>query len=277
MTLQSSRFTYVNAARYVIVVDTPVGDRKLIQILCTAKDGGIYVAFPYAQLGPGTLGIARIEPGPELPRTVEVGHDFPATVHTIKYSHHPSGQAHFSLDGKVNTVVKRNAVPLDAVNGHLFTVKLQGFSHFKATAKNERASQERAVATLSLTNSALPAVKLVGWLYSEDRIPLGSLTELSGQRGYAVRNREGTLLHGVLLLTSLRAKGKRWFLLVTAESVPSINTQGEAFMDFMGGFDHEDVALDHSLSLECLMFFYPYRGDLGEAVARNGTIDRTCP
>jgi hypothetical protein len=86
---------------------------------------------------------------------------------------------------------------------------------------------------------------------------------------------EHGVVPGVLLLTSLRSGGRRWFLLITMESIPLINHQGEAFMTFMGGFDHECVAFDHSLPLECLMFFYPHRGDLQHVIDRAGTVDRS--
>lgn len=87
--------------------------------------------------------------------------------------------------------------------------------------------------------------------------------------------RDGSQLPGTLLRTSLKADGMRWFLLVMAESIPLISSQGESFMTFVGGFDHEQGAFDHSKPLEYLTFFNPHRGRLEDASAQAGTIDRT--
>jgi hypothetical protein len=268
------KFPVIAADLYVIGADTPVGLRKLLQVICTANDGSIYVAFPYAQLGAGTIGVARIDPAPNVPRTITVGHDFPATVHTVKYAHHASGQAHFSLDGKIFTQIRREAAPLNEVNGHLFSVMLQGFNQFEPLDPGKRNKKRRSTVVLALSDAAQPAVKIVGRLYREDRAPLAALHDVPGSTGYSVATEHG-VVPGVLLLTSLRSGGRRWFLLITMESIPLINHQGEAFMTFMGGFDHECVAFDHSLPLECLMFFYPHRGDLQHVIDRAGTVDRS--
>ncbi|MBA3599090.1 MAG: hypothetical protein H0W40_17200 [Methylibium sp.] len=268
------QFTGVKAERYVIAVQTEPLHRKLLQIICTAKDGSLYVAFPYAQLGPGTIGIARIPAGLPGPKNLQVGHDFPATVHSVKYAHHPAGRAHFSLDGKVYTQVLREAVPLHEAQGHLFTVMVQGVDYFQVLDRQMRSSSARALVRLPVPKSGFEALKIIGRLYPESRLPAHSLEELPDQRGLAVRNPDGSVLPGVLLLTSLRAGDQRWLLLLTIEPIPRINKQGDAFLTFMGGFDRPEIALDHSVDTECLMFFYPYRGDMSEAIARAGTVDR---
>jgi hypothetical protein len=104
-------------------------------------------------------------------------------------------------------------------------------------------------------------------------VPLPALQNVPGCFDYLVATEQG-FVPGALLQTSLQSEGRRAFLLITMESVPPINRQGEAFLMFSGGFDHESVAYDHSLPLECLMFFYPYRGDLREVLEHAGTVDR---
>ena len=269
-----NQFNFLAAKRYVVSVDTGVGVRRLLQILCTAKDGSIYVAFPYARLAPGVVGVAQIPVAPNVPRSVKVGHKFPATVHVVKFAHHTSGRAHFSLDGKVNTTVFRAAVPLSQVNGHLFSMMIQGFQSFEVSDPSAPVKKGRSEVILSLSDSRLPAVKIVANLYREDRLPWGSLQCLAGGVGFAVRMPDGKVLPGMLLQTALAADNKKWYLLVIAESIPLVNHQGPAFMVFLGGFDHAQVAFDHARPLEYLTFFYPHRGSMEDAVAQAGSIDR---
>lgn len=96
----------------------------------------------------------------------------------VKFAHHVSGAAHFSLDGKMNTVVRRAAVPLDQVNGRLFSVMFQGLQSFEKVDPIAHSKKGRSEFTLSLTVTRLPAVKVQAHLQRQDRLPWGTLRPL---------------------------------------------------------------------------------------------------
>jgi len=266
-----------SAERYVIAVKGGPWSRKLCQIICTAKDGSIYVAFPYASLAPGTLGVMTMKSGMRYPATLNVGHDFPATTHVVKYTHHASGRANFSLDGKVYTRVHRQAVPLSQADGHLFTVMLQGLDRFDTLAHQETSTKKRAFVRFPLPTAPFEALKLIGRFYSRQALAKVPVFAESRFGSVAVRNPDGQFVPGALLRTAFGPLDDPCWLLMTLEPIPRINHQEPTFLTFIGGFDPPAIALDHSVDSSCLTFFYPFRGDLSSRVRLAGSIDFAGP
>ena len=99
-----------------------------------------------------------------------VGENFPATSHLVKYSHHSTGQARFSLSGKVRTDVQKKSVPLSQANGHIFTVRFQGFSHFDELVKNEKSTKKRGIVSFSFAGENIESIKFVCHYYSEEEL-----------------------------------------------------------------------------------------------------------
>jgi hypothetical protein len=98
----AKRLIAYKADRYVIAVRTTSGSRKLFQIVC-ALDGSLYVTFPYYKSGGGQMGEVTLDADRKYPGSLTVGDDFSVSTHYVKYSHHPSGYAQFSLTGKVQS------------------------------------------------------------------------------------------------------------------------------------------------------------------------------
>lgn len=102
----------VSAERYVVVAETDCGHRKIFQILFSKKDGSLFVTFPYLKGCSARVGTLVMPKGVGYHEQFHVGKDFPVSAHLVKYSHHPSGQAHFSLTGKVRTTIKKDSMRL---------------------------------------------------------------------------------------------------------------------------------------------------------------------
>lgn len=100
------------AERFVIAVQNSGIRKKIFQINFKPKDGSVFVEVPYANLGSGRVSVIECPPG--SPDSLSFGESASVTSHSVKYSHHPDGEAHFSLDGKVFTRVRKKAVPLCA-------------------------------------------------------------------------------------------------------------------------------------------------------------------
>ena len=90
------------------------------------KDGSLFIHFPYFQHRIGILTSSEIPATGKRAANVDIEHGGKVTSHRVKYSHHPDGRAHFSQDGKIFTAIKRQSIPLDAQNGHIFTLYIQG-------------------------------------------------------------------------------------------------------------------------------------------------------
>jgi len=264
-----------DALRYVIGVRTISSSRKLFQIVF-AKDGSLFVTFPYYQSGHGRVGLIHLNPTMTYPSSLIVGDNFPVTTHYVKYSHHPAGRAHFSLTGKVTSTVGKQAVPLYDANGHVFTVMLQGVDFFGEASPQDKGNPARGIVTFPFESAPVEGIKFLGMLYPE---------RFLGQRVISVADTpwtkvvapNGSVRPGILLNTPLVKDGQRYFLLLSAERMPTICAQREVFINLIGGFDPPDVALDHDKQTSCLMLIYPSFADLEELVRTFGTIDLVGP
>ena len=121
--------------RYVVVIEAEGTYFKLIQFMFSKKDGSLFVSFPYFE---NSEGIAAEIPLPEsdAPTTVNLENWGKVTSHLVKYSHHPDGRVHFSQDGKVRTEIVKQSIPIDRLNGHTFTVLIQGLDGFEQTTED---------------------------------------------------------------------------------------------------------------------------------------------
>src|SRR5450432_4000472 len=96
------------------------------------KDGSIYVTVGAYPGGSGIVAntplIAREDGG----ATISLREGGFTTRHLVKFSHHPDGEAHFSQNGKVRTLVRRVSFPLASSKRYLFHVRLYNVREFRA-------------------------------------------------------------------------------------------------------------------------------------------------
>lgn len=263
-------FRVYRADQYTVAVQGNGLHKTLFQIHCRDKDGSIFVAFPYARLGVGRVGIVHIPVG--NPESVIFGVDAPMTVHAVKYMHHASGQAHFSQTGKVFTHVKRQAVKLDAANGHLFTVQLQGLGGFDDAVKNLPVKKGKCLVSLPLPSPTTEGLKFVVHLYSA--VDFAKQQYVTGTPPHVIVDLgRGRRFPGAVLATKLQRNGLPHLLLLTIEHVVRFRPDQVSALSLLGGFDPPEQALDHSKPMSYLMMMYPDTTDREMLMRSVGSID----
>lgn len=262
--------------RYVICVNVGGVRSKVMQVMFSRRDGSLLVSFPYYAHTEGLVSVAGLMPGAS---ELDLAAEGKVTSHRVKYAHHPDGRAHFSQDGKVLTQVKKQSVPLDAINGHCFTVQLQGLEPFVALDAAEYdapSRKQRTVLTFDFADEDPEAVKIAGRLYNEQeltrRVPTGTLRAVM-----ATEDSSRTVRPAFLLCAPTGQAGDDRILMLTCDGTPSLNPNENTALMFIGGFDAPRTVFDHSRATYVLALQYPPGGD-AEVLRRSiGTIDLPAP
>jgi hypothetical protein len=260
------------ADRVVIGVRNERMHKKIFQINFKPKDGSIFVSVPYANLGMGRVGVVECPPG--NPESLLFGNKAPVTAHSVKYTHHPDGEAHFSLDGKIFTQVRRKAVPLSAAGGHLFTVMIQGLHLFEELSQTDIATPKRGIVSMPVPEGQIEALKFVGHLYSSMHFAEKLQIPKMDSAFIPLLQPDGRRLVGVVLATKLKQKDQQYLLVVSVEQIKTIASHTDLFVSLIGGFDHPDIAFDHSQPMSFLMMMYPELGDMSALLKSVSSIDR---
>lgn len=261
------------AERYVIACKSPGGSSKIFQIAFAKSDSSLFVTFPYLRDEPGRVGLVHLPVGKTYPTDLTVGHDFPVTSHAVKYSHHPSGRAHFSLSGKVRASIGKDAVPLSGAEGHIFTIQAQGMHRFDPLLASDVGNRKRGVIPFGFAQDLPAATKFTAFLYSEAECRRRFVQAGNESPWFLAKVPDGTSRLGILLATPFSHEGQRHFLMLTVEERSAFCAEQEVWLSLMGGFDPPDRATDHDQPTSFLMCIYP-ASDTFEALVRQvGTID----
>lgn len=262
----------LRSERYVLAIEAGALRRKILQVQFSKRDGSLFVTFPYFEKTDGIVSLATVAPGRETTMELEPGGQI--SSHSVKYSHHPDGNAHFSQTGRVVTSIRKKAIPLSEASGHLFTVHAQGIERFaQPTPKDERDKQPNPKRTyLSfVVPGETQTVKLVGRLYSlqglAERLPSGVVRPVIG-----TVLPDGTV--GVAFVCSgpEASPSENTILILSCEPLPRFAGGPEASLLFMGGFDPPSVTNDFSKATSALSFSYPV-ANAKELRERLGSID----
>lgn len=263
------RVVVYDADSYVIACRTPTYSTKLFQIRFGA-DGSLFVTLPYYRGVPGRLGLINIPSTLTFPANLTIGENCPVTSHDVKYSHHPSGRAHFSQTGKVLSKVGKDAVRLGAANGHIFSVMAQGLSHFKKQNPAEKATKKRGIVAFGVDGEP-EAVKFVAHLYPHSEC---------ARRFHFPNDLPWMLIQsadfkgiGILLKTPYREKDESFNLLLTMAEIPRVTQDSEVFLSVLGGFDEPSHARDLARDTSFLICMYPENGNFEQLVDKFGTVD----
>lgn len=258
----------LKADRYVITIRTATYVSKLFQIQF-GKDGSMYVAMPYLENARGRVGEVKILANTN---TAELGANAPLTSHGVKYAHHPGGEAHFSLTGKVRTDIRKQSVKLHEVNGHLFSISFHGMSRFEPQPPDEISTSKRAIVEFEVTDDEPESIVFMAHYYSRSVLAKRFLI-LLGNPWLAV-GAQDAVYPGVVLATPYWHNGEDHFLQLTLlHSSDRKLPQVDAGTLFMGGFDIAAHQQDRTRDRSLLMCIYPETGNLQEILDACGTID----
>ncbi|HKQ34470.1 MAG TPA: hypothetical protein VJT11_04105 [Nitrospiraceae bacterium] len=171
------------------------------------------------------------------------------TSHKVKYSHHVDGRTHFSQDGQVQTVIKKQSVALDQQQPHLFTVYAEGLESFSAPRPNDKTTNLEF-----LTQGR--SVKLVAsWA---DLKNLGSTDPAHRGSGATMMKVSKDHFQPAYLIGPPKGSPCEGFgLIIRLETISPLSSDGIAALILVGGFDPRNIAFDHSRETSFLVMKYP--------------------
>jgi hypothetical protein len=261
---QAQNVDAIRAQRVVCTVRAGQLRVKAFQIVFH-KDGSFFVSFPYFRHRTGLLSISSIQATGTRESHVNLEHGGKVTSHLVKYSHHVSGRAHFSQDGKIFTTIKRQSIALDKQHGHIFSLLIQGLTALDA-ATDELQSTKRA--SIEFAMDPPPAIKFVGrWLdvnamrFSNPTPTIGPVVPGLDPDG----NRTDQIF------TASPYANARHVLAISCISINALGPEPEVFM-FYGGFSPPEIMTDPARQAGFLAFLYPI-GEPEELRQRLGSVD----
>lgn len=156
--------SYANDSATIVIGHAD--DWHQIAQLGFAADGSFHVTWPYLPVSHGVVAEVTfpVEDGRQVKVDLTASGRF--TAQRVKYSHHASGIAQFSLTGKVRNDVRRHSFPLTGPIGLLFQLQCHSISQFKPLV---RLKPKRLYLSFMLTDK-LPEAFLVraGWHRKND-------------------------------------------------------------------------------------------------------------
>jgi len=235
----------------VCVIKTPDVRVKVFQI-AFGSDGSLFVTFPYFRHRTGILSATAIPAGHNK-TDINLEQGGKVTSHKVKYSHHPSGQALFSQTGRIKSTIRRQSIPLDEQEGHIFSLIFQGLHAFDGAhpLKDSLSSPKRAVIEFSL--DSVEALKIVGRWYDVNKlrhsVPNASIGPIS-----SMVDPTGAITVGIF--TASPHQNTKYVLAINCVQIPRLNCEPEVFT-FCGGFDAPEIMTDPTKQGGFLAFIYP--------------------
>lgn len=244
--------TFHPAPLHIVAANREGGfHHKLFQIrISSGTNPSLAVDFPYSPFASGLA--MRAEWSPDDPDQRTFQWLDPSTSMTTsqrpKYNHHGDGRAHFSQDGKVRTVIKRQACPLREINGHAFTVHIQGIGRFPELAERDLVQNQkgaRSIIGYSAAAQAPEMISIVGSVFARNVY----FTHLVGRGLHVAREGDYTKYvhpdgqHEMVAILTDPAENlsRRDSLLVelrlSTHTIPDTNSE---ILLFIGGFDSLD-------------------------------------
>lgn len=259
--------------RFVISVECGALRRKVFQCQFARRDGSVFVNFPYFQHSQGVVSLVDWHAG-QPATTLSLETAGRVSSHLVKYAHHPSGRSHFSQDGKVLTLIKKNAVPLADLEGHLFTLHVHGLEGFEALGDaemNEAPNAKRTGVRFTLGSACPGSVKFVGMLYRDTTLERRSADGMV-HPVMQLKRTDGTTVSGFICSQVFGRVGHERCLLVYCEPMPKLDQGRGSSMLFVGGFDSAASMNDVARPVSFLAFSYPAE-NVEDLRRRLGSID----
>jgi len=196
---------------------------------------------------------------------VNLEHGGKVTSHLVKYSHHVDGRAHFSQDGKIFTLIRRQSIALDQQHGHIFSILIQGLAALDR-AKNEKQSTKRA--RIEFTMEPPAAVKFVGRWFDVNTMRFSNPTPTIGPVVVGL-DPDGNQTNQIF--TASPYGSARHVLAICCTPIGPLGPEPEIFT-FYGGFSSREIMTDPSKEAGFLAFLYPIN-EAEKLRERIGSVD----
>lgn len=272
LTSEKAEINRFQSERFVFTVQTESVICKTFQIIFGKSDGSLYVSFPYFDIAQGLVSIGTI---PKFLKSTDINLKIggKVTLKRVKYAHHPDGEVHFSQTGKVSTSIRRRSIPLVHAEGHLFTISLQGLSHFEKDITNTdyQPKLSKTILNFKFENEEPSAIKFVARWYKSDTL----LNQSVGHKLGPIMTTETP--EGKRSLAFLIGPPEGWpndkhIMLINCEKIPLLDKDTEASFVFIGGFDPREIHDDISQPSSFLCVSYPI-SNYEDLIKQIGSID----
>ncbi|MFA7695164.1 MAG: hypothetical protein WCX63_06490 [Methanoregula sp.] len=279
--------TSISSEKHVICIQESDNIYKTFQIIFEKK-GSIFINFPYYLQKRGSIGLVTVPGNSKFPLSLNFGPTVKVTSNLVKYSHHPDGEAHFSQSGKIFTVIRKKSIPLKNLNGHLFTLLIQGLKDFEiydSEKGNDKSSLKTKNLILKLPGQEPEAIKIVGRLFTK-RYFQSLLNEPQEDPRFLQPKGVPVIRHRIQknvyqycgwILRPPQIEGyENYVLVISYKEIPKMNEDSYSGLTFIGGFDGKAITRNHSLDTTFLSFIYPIPKDRFEILKKEiGCIDRS--
>jgi hypothetical protein len=272
LTWEKAELRRFQAERFIFTVQSGSVRHKICQILFGKSDGTIYVTFPYFDIKEGIASVSTSTPF-LVSSNINLETNGKVTSNPVKYAHHPDGEAHFSQDGKVKTLIRKKSVALQEIEDHIFTLHAQGLSHFDidSTEIDHKPKLKRTILNFDFKDKEPKAIKIVGRWYGWKELINRAQGKFMGPKVHGQTPEEKT----VPMFLIGPPKGwsmEKYFLTVSCEEINVLDKDREALLLFIGGFDKPSKTNQLSQPSSFLCISYPVT-NYKEVLERIGTID----
>lgn len=268
---------YMNKFKGIIPAITINSKTYQIFQIITGRDGSIYITFPYYKYSKGLVSLVRIPKNSKFPRNISLidyGSRGKVTSHLVKVSHHLSGQANFSLTGKIFTILKKSSIELSKDSGHLFTVQFQGLKDFKELTTLKKNYLYRK---FIVKDKKYEAFKIVGFWYSKSEFK-NRLNDIDYEKlikhNYDAIKFKSKMGHKgtMFIIRSDIEATKDYWLCLYCVPLEKIDKNNYSTLTFLGGFDKREIANNLNLDTHFIGMIYPAKS-YEELKEKIGSID----
>jgi len=269
---QNGRLRVYVAAQATVIVGAGDGNWFKLCQMGFSKDGSFHLTWPYLSSSQGI--VAEVELPPDAPdgTPIALTERGRFTSQRVKYSHHRSGIAQFSLSGRVRNEVRRQSFPLNGPIGHIFGLQCHNPAGFSPL---DRLKAGRLYVTLVAQGGVPNGISLRGTWHRKELVR-------ANLRGRSDQGPVATFLHqpsgesGRMTFWSppLDSPLRNHLLgLFEGQPITSLATD-EPGIVLLGGFDPHEIPpnVEAKLLRKGLAALYPARGSV-ELRRRVGTID----
>jgi hypothetical protein len=245
------------AGRFTVCAKMVDDFYKLFDVIFPTNSLAVYVNFPYFPVSEGIAAVATVRGDGTASQEISLQEQGQLTSHLVKYSHHEDGRAHFSQDGKVRTVLRKQSAPLAVLNGHMFTSTFGGITTFEKLEGDFEKLNTRKHGGIGLLFNEDPGwIKVKGFWYSRQTAArrLANLA-VNGKVGPLVGNGWGTTT--AFLGPWNKGRVGKHVLILHAETLPNFRSNDRPGQIFIGGFDTEYRVNDLAQDTSMLVFSYP--------------------
>lgn len=272
-TIGGDGISTVRAEKYIVLINTGLYRSKVMQIIFH-NDGSIFITFPYFSHTNGIVSLLTFPANLKRATDLSMLDGGKATSHLVKYSYHPDGNVQFSQDGKVYTKVRKHCPPINQLQGHFFSARIQGlgsYEQFNPEKERLKKPHERTFIEAFLEKRKPAAVKISGLVYQREKIRRETEDRMI-RPVTSARDPSNKLFLTCVCSAPLGHISENTCILLTCEPIPRVDKTSEAHLSFIGGFDEKSVIFDQSKETTFLFFAYPVN-NIDDLTQKVGSID----